>query len=168
MPPKKPEKKKETPQSQSHTIAQNRKAFHDYAIEDKLEAGIVLMGSEVKSLRNGNANIQDAYAGEMAGGLFLINAHIGEYKQSRRWGHEPTRPRQLLIHKKQLKTLLGKVKTKGFTLVPLALYFNSKGLVKLSLGLGRGKKQFEKRETIKRREWDREKAEALKARNRRG
>lgn len=138
-------------------VAQNRKAFHDYAIEDKLEAGIVLAGTEVKSLREGRANLGDAYAGEMQGELYLFNAYIPEYRQASRFNHETRRPRKLLVHKKERNKLLGAVQRDGYTLVPLSIYFNRRGMAKVQLGLGRGKKSYDKRASIKDRDWQRQK-----------
>lgn len=143
-------------------IAQNRKARFNYHIKETLEAGLVLWGSEVKSLRSGRANIAEAYAGEKDGELYLINSHINEYKQSNRFNHEPRRMRKLLLKRKQIDKLLGAIQQKGVTLVPLTLYFNEKGFVKLELGIAEGKKQHDKRATIKEREWQRDKARALK------
>lgn len=129
-----------------------------------MEAGIVLLGSEVKSLRKGNANIQDSYATQKDEEIWLINAYIGEYEGSNRFNHEPRRPRKLLLHKKEVRKLIGKLKNKGYTLVPVSLYFNGKGIAKIKIGLGRGKKEFDKREDKKKRDWEREKAAALKNR----
>jgi len=143
-------------------IAVNRKARHEYFIEDNIEAGIMLKGSEVKSLRAGNVNIADSYADEQKGDIYLLQAHIGEFKGANRWGHNPTRPRRLLLHKAEIRKLFGKLKVKGYTLVPLSLYFNEKNIVKVELGLARGKKQHDKREAEKERDWQREKARALK------
>ncbi len=122
----------------------------------------MLKGSEVKSLRAGNANIADAYADEQKGDIYLLQAHIGEFKGANRWGHNPTRPRRLLLHKAEIRKLFGKLKVKGYTLVPLSLYFNQKNIVKVELGLARGKKQHDKREAEKERDWQREKSRALK------
>ena len=143
-------------------IAQNRKARFEYFIEDTIEAGIMLKGSEVKSIRNGNINISDSYADEKKGEIWLMQAYIGEYKGANIWKHEPKRPRKLLMHRAEIRKLFGKLKVKGYTLVPLSLYFNAKNIVKVELGLARGKKQHDKRETIKERDWQRNKARALK------
>lgn len=151
--------KKEKPPT---LIAENRKARYEYFIEEDIEAGIVLTGTEVKSLRSGRATISDAHAGEYQGGLWLFNLNIAEYKQGNRYNHEPKRPRKLLLHQKQINKLLGKIKIKGLTLIPLKMYFNSRGLVKVLLGLGKGKKEYEKRETIKQRDWQREQRALLK------
>lgn len=143
-------------------IAVNRKARHEYFIEENFEAGIMLMGSEIKSIRNGNVNIGDSYADEQKGEIYLLQAHIGEYTGANRWGHKPTRPRKLLMHRQEIRKLFGKLKIKGYTLVPLSLYFNEKNIVKVELGLARGKKQHDKRATEKERDWQREKARVLK------
>jgi SsrA-binding protein len=145
--------------------AQNRKARHDYFIEATLEAGIMLTGTEVKSLREGGAQITDAHAGEMHGELWLFNAHIPEFKGGNRLNHEPLRPRKLLVHKREMNRLIGKVQRDGMTLVPLRLYFNGQGRAKLELALAKGKKQHDKRETIKARDWQREKSRVMRARN---
>lgn len=138
-------------------VAQNRKAFHNYAIEDRIEAGIVLAGTEVKSLRDGRANLSDAYAGPMEGELWLFNVHIPEYKGGNRFNHEPRRPRKLLVHRRELGRLLGAIQRDGMTLVPLALYFNKRGIAKAEIGLARGKKSYDKRAAIKDRDWQRQK-----------
>ena len=146
-------------------VAENRKARFNYAIEGTLEAGLVLTGSEVKSLRAGKANIADAYASdEGRGELYLINAHIAEYAQSGRANHEPTRPRKLLLHKRELDRLIGAIQRQGMTVVPLKLYFNARGLAKVELGLAKGKKLHDKRETEKKRDWGREKGRLMRAR----
>ena len=143
-------------------VAENRKARFNYAIEDTLEAGLVLTGSEVKSLRAGKANIADAYASDEGGGaLYLINAHIAEYAQSR-VNHVPTRPRKLLLHKRELGRLSGAIQRQGMTVVPLKLYFNQRGLAKVLLGLAKGKKLHDKRETEKKRDWDRQKGRLMR------
>src|SRR3990172_4851579 len=134
-------------------VAENRKARFNYEIEEKLEAGIVLTGSEVKSLRAGKANIADAYATDEGGELYLINAHIADYAQAGRNKHEPTRRRKLLVHARESARLLGAIQRQGMTLVPLKLYFNARGIAKLELGLGKGKKLHDKRETEKKRDW---------------
>lgn len=144
--------------------AQNRKARHDYTIEDTLEAGIVLTGSEVKALRQGRANIAESYAKAQDGEVWLINAHIPEYKQAGPFNHEPRRPRKLLLHKREVSRLLGATDREGMTLVPLKLYFNRRGIAKIELGVGKGKKHFDKRESEKKRDWDRQKARLLRDR----
>lgn len=143
-------------------VAENRKARFNYDIEEKLEAGIMLTGSEVKSLRAGKANIAESYASDEGGELYLINAHIAEYPGAAREGHEPTRHRKLLLHKKEMARLLGAIRRQGMALVPLRLYFNARGLAKLQLGLGRGKKLHDKRETEKKRDWERQKARLMR------
>lgn len=148
--------------SKSNTVAFNRKARFNYNLEEELEAGIVLMGSEVKSLREGRAHLNEAHAGVKEGDIYLFNAHIAEYKQAGRFGHAPTRPRKLLLHKKEIKKILGKLQIKGMTLIPLSLYFNARGMAKVKIAVASGKKQYDKRETIKQREWNREKARAIK------
>ena len=144
--------------------AQNRKARHDYFIQSTLEAGIVLTGTEVKSLREGGAQITDAHAGEMGGELWLFNAHIPEFHGGNRLNHEPKRPRKLLVHRRELNRLIGAVTREGLTLIPLRLYFNGQGRAKLELALAKGKKKYDKRETIKARDWQREKARVMRAR----
>ena len=145
-------------------VAENRKARFNYAIEDTIEAGLVLTGSEVKSLRTGKANIADAYASvERDGALYLINAHIAEYPQARA-NHEPTRPRKLLLHRRQIEKLRGALKQGGVTLIPLSLYFNGRGRAKVELALGRGKKQYDKRAAEAERDWQRQKGRLMRAR----
>ena len=146
-------------------VSQNRKARFEYTIEEEIEAGIVLVGTEVKSLRAGKCNIADAYAAGQEGEIWLLNAHIMEYAGGNRFNHEPRRPRKLLLHKKQVKKLLGRLKVKGVTLVPLRLYFNSRGIAKVMLGIAVGKKQYEKRDTIKERDWQRDKARIMRGKN---
>lgn len=142
--------------------AQNRRARHEYAIEDSLEVGIVLTGSEVKALRQGRANIAESYAKAQNGEIWLINAHIPEYKQAGQTNHEPRRPRKLLMHRREADKLSAATEREGMTLVPLKLYFNHRGIAKLELGLGKGKKHFDKRESEKKRDWDRQKARLLR------
>jgi SsrA-binding protein len=144
-------------------IAVNRKARHDYFIEESLEAGLVLTGSEVKSLRAGKAQLKDSYARIERGEAWLANAHISEYNPAAQFGHEPTRQRKLLLHAREIDRLTGKTKEKGLTLIPLRLYFKN-GRAKVELGLARGKKQYDKRATIKERESDREVDRALRRR----
>jgi SsrA-binding protein len=144
----------------------NRRARHDYFIVDTIEAGIVLAGTEVKSLRSGQASIQESFAGPKDGGLFLLNAYIPEYKQAgTHLQHETRRPRQLLLHKREMSKLLGSVKREGMTLLPLGIYFNRRGIAKVELGLAKGKHKADKREAIKKRDWEREKARTIRARN---
>ncbi|MGA8689608.1 MAG: SsrA-binding protein SmpB [Methyloceanibacter sp.] len=143
-------------------VAENRKARFNYEIGDKLEAGIVLLGSEVKSLRAGKANIADAYASDEGGALYLINAHIAEYAQSGRTNHDPTRPRKLLLHRREVGRLMGAIQREGMTVVPLKLYFNARGIAKVELGLAKGKKLHDKRETEKKRDWERQKGRLMR------
>ncbi|MDX2112613.1 MAG: SsrA-binding protein SmpB [Alphaproteobacteria bacterium] len=152
--------------SSSITVANNRKAFANYAIEEELEAGLALTGTEVKSLRAGKANIADAYAGPKGEELWLFNATIAPYAGGNRFNHEERRPRKLLLHRRQINKLIGRLKVKGVTLVPLALYFNSRGIAKIKLGLGTGKKEYEKRDTIKQRDWQKDKARIMREKNR--
>jgi SsrA-binding protein len=145
----------------SKTITVNRKAYHDYHVLESVEAGIVLTGSEIKSIRAGRVNIRDAYAKPENGELWLVNAHIAAYEAASRFGHEPGRPRKLLLHRRQIDELTALVAQKGLTLVPLKLYIK-KGTAKLELGVGRGKKFHDKREAIARRETEREIERAMK------
>jgi len=142
-------------------IANNKKARHEYFIEETFEAGIVLLGSEVKSLRERNASIQDAYADNRGGQIYLLQSYIAEYKGANQFNHEPRRPRKLLLHNREIKRLFGKLKIKGHTIVPLSLYFNEKNKVKVELGVAKGKKQHDKRATEKDRDWQRQKARVL-------
>jgi SsrA-binding protein len=144
--------------------AQNRRARHDYLIEDTLEAGLVLQGSEVKVLRTGEASIAEAYADAQAGELFLVNANIPEYKAANRFSHEPRRPRKLLLHRKEMNKLLGAIRREGVTIVPLSIYFNERGRAKVELGLAKGKRQADKRQAEKDRSWQRDKARIMRAR----
>ena len=147
-------------------IAQNKKARHEYEILEKYEAGIVLQGSEVKALRQGRVNINDAYCRFIKGELWLLNAHIGHLETANRhFAREERAPRKLLLHKKQLHSLYGKVNKEGLTIVPLMLYFNERNRAKLSIALAKGKKLHDKRETLKRRTLDREAAQAMKNRS---
>jgi SsrA-binding protein len=143
-------------------VAENRKARFNYDIEEKLEAGIQLTGSEVKSLRTGKANIAESYASDEGGELYLINAHIAEYAQAARDGYSPTRPRKLLLHKREIEKLLAAIQRQGMTLVPLKLYFNARGIAKVELGLARGKKIHDKRDTEKKRDWERQKGRLMR------
>jgi SsrA-binding protein len=149
----------------SSVITINRKAFHDYHIQESLEAGIVLKGSEIKSIRLGKVNLSDAYAKPENGELWLHNSHIASYDAASYNTHEPIRPRKLLLHRKEIDILAGKVMQKGLTLVPLRLYIKH-GVVKLELGVARGKKVYDKREAIARRDAEREMERALKHRRR--
>ncbi|MCE3255170.1 MAG: smpB [Rickettsiaceae bacterium] len=133
-------------------IASNRKARFNYHVEEEIEAGIMLLGSEVKSARDGKVNLNDGYAFEQNGELVLLNVHIAEYKGANKFNHAPMRPRKLLLHKKQIDKLLGKIKTKGISIIPLAMYFNKRNIVKVNLGICTGKKLHDKRAAIKERD----------------
>ena len=146
-------------------IAENRKARYNYEIEEKIQAGIILTGTEVKSLRLGKASISESYASETSGKLFLINSNIPIYEAANNFNHEPTRQRELLVSKKERNKLLGLIKKEGVTLVPLSLYFNNKGFAKLDIGIAKGKKKKDKRESIKLRDWNRQKSRILKENN---
>ena len=148
--------------SNGKLIAENRKARYNYEIVDKIEAGLVLTGSEVKSLRVGKATIAESYASDEGGELYLINAHIAEYRGAARDGHAPTRPRKLLLHAREMGRLLGAIQREGMTLVPLRLYFNARGIAKIQLGLGKGKKLHDKRLTEKKRDWERQKGRLMR------
>ncbi len=144
-------------------IGVNRKARYDYEITDTLEAGIVLFGTEVKSLRNNKVNLTDSYAGLTADNeVFLYQMGIPKYSMANLTNHEPKRNRKLLLKKREIQKLIGALKKNGYSLIPLKIYFNEKGFVKISLGLGKGKKNIDKRETIKEREWNRAKSRILK------
>ncbi len=143
-------------------VAQNRKARHNYTIEDSLEAGVVLSGSEVKSLRAGRGNIQESYATEKDGEIFLVNAYIAEYDQAGPMNHEPRRARKLLLKRREINRLGGAVQREGATLVPLTLYFNPRGIAKVELALARGKRQYDKRQAEKKRDWDRQRARLMR------
>jgi SsrA-binding protein len=144
-------------------VAQNRRARFNYEIGETFEAGLALTGSEVKSLRQGKATIAESYADARGGEIWLVNANIPEYLQAGRFNHPPKRPRKLLLHQRQINKLMGAVEREGMTLVPLRLYFNEKGRAKLELALARGKKLHDKRETEKKRSWDRERGRLLRA-----
>jgi SsrA-binding protein len=143
-------------------ISYNRKAKFEYEIIENFEAGIVLKGSEVKAIRAGKVSINEAYGATKNNDIYLYNANINEYKYASNFNHEPKRPRKLLLHKKQIRKLFGALKEKGQSLVPLSLYINSKNLVKIEIALAKGKKIHDKRETIKQREWEREKQRIMK------
>jgi SsrA-binding protein len=144
------------------TVAQNRKARHDYAIEDTVEAGIVLTGSEVKSLRKGRCTLTEAFAQAEGDGLYLINLHIPAYEGASTFQHEETRKRKLLLHKKEIDRLAAAVGRKGMTLIPLSIFFNARGIAKVSLGLGKGKTHIDRRDDIKKREWQREQSRVMR------
>ncbi len=144
-------------------VAQNRKAFHDYSIEETIEAGIILTGTEVKSLRDGKANLKDSYVIIKGTEVLLLNCHISPYIHGNIMNHDPVRTRKLLLHKKEIARIQGKAFQKGYSLIPLKIYFKG-SLAKVEIGLARGKKMFEKRESIKKREADREIERAMKTR----
>ncbi|GAA4040306.1 SsrA-binding protein SmpB [Parerythrobacter jejuensis] len=146
------------------TVAENRRARFDYAVEDKFEAGLTLQGTEVKSLRAGEASIAESYAEIRDGQAWLINANIPEFSHGNRFNHEPRRPRKLLLHRREIERLVGAVERKGMTLVPLSIYFNSTGRAKVEIGLAKGRKAQDKREYVKDRDWKRDKARILRDR----
>lgn len=152
------------PDDYKKIVAQNRKAKHDYFIDEVIEAGLVLVGTEAKSLRSHDVNINDAYATVEKGIPMLINAYIPEYKQANNFNHYSRRPRKLLLHAKQIRKLIGALKIQGTTIVPLSIYFNNKNIAKVEIAVVRGKKEYDKRETIKKEEWKREKARIMKNR----
>ena len=147
------------------TLVTNRQAPHEYHILETVEAGLALQGTEVKSIRAGNVNLRDAYARAENGEIWLWNAHIAPFDQGNRWNHEPRRPRKLLLHRKEVNRLLGAIRRQGVTLVPLSIYFNDKGRAKVALGLARGKRKADKRQAEKTRDWRRDRARILRARN---
>lgn len=153
--------KKETPKK---IVAENRRARRDYFIEDTLEAGIVLTGTEVKALREGKANIAESYASPENGEIWLINANIPEYSAGNRENHDPKRTRKLLLNKREMARLIIAVERKGYTIAPLKLYFNDRGRAKLEIGLAQGKKLHDKRDTMKDRDWARQKQRLMKER----
>jgi SsrA-binding protein len=144
--------------------AQNRKARHDFFIEETLEAGIQLLGTEVKSLRAGGASIAESYAGPREGELYLWNAHIPEYEGAKHFSHEPRRARKLLVRRRELSRLIGAVQRAGVTLIPLSVYFNDKGIAKVQLGVAKGKRKVDKRDAEKKRDWNREQARLMRER----
>jgi len=150
------------PKENFKLITQNKKAFYDYEIIQKMEAGLVLLGSEVKSLRMAKASIAQAYATNEGKEIFLYSSNITEYKQAKNFGHSPQRVRKLLLHQREIKKVISMIAKKGFTLVPLTLYFNHKNVVKVSLGIARGKKRVDKRESERQRDWEREKQRLAK------
>jgi len=143
-------------------VADNRKARFNYFIDETFEAGVALTGTEVKSLRLGKATIAESYADSRGGEIWLINSNIPEYQQAHRFNHAPKRPRKLLLHRRQINRLAGAVEREGMTLVPLKLYFNERGRAKIELALARGKKLYDKRETEKKRSWERERGRLLR------
>ncbi len=153
--------RKEAPEK---VVATNRKAFHDYFIEERYEAGIMLQGTEVKSLREGRVNLPDSYASVRGSEVFLHQCHISPYSHGNIMNHDPIRVRKLLLHKTEIHKLLGKTQQKGLTLIPLRIYFSKRGYAKVELGLAKGKKLYDRRETIKTREAGREVQRAIKER----
>jgi SsrA-binding protein len=143
-------------------VAENRKARFSYAIDSTLEAGLMLMGSEVKALRSGKATIAEAYAFAKDGEIFLVNAYIPEYTMANRFNHEPRRPRKVLVRKTEAKRLAQAIQREGMTLIPLRVYFNARGIAKIELGIAKGKKLHDKRETEKKRDWARDKARLMR------
>ncbi len=154
--------KAKKPESNINIVARNRKARFSYEIMDTFEAGMELKGTEVKSMRATSPNIAESYADVKDEEVWLVNSHIPEFSHGNIANHEPRRPRKLLLHRKQIDKLQAAIKKKGYTLVPLMIYFNEKNKAKISLGLGKGKKSHDKRETEKRRDWDRQKQRLLK------
>ena len=153
--------------SVNETIAENRRARFDYFVEDTFEAGIVLTGTEIKSLRLGQCSLNESHAGPKHGEIFLFNAHIPEYMQAgKHLQHSPKAPRKLLLHKREIDKLMGAVTREGYTIVPLKMFFNGKGLAKILIGLAKGKKLHDKRETEKKRDWDKQKSRIMRERNR--
>jgi SsrA-binding protein len=150
------------PERKIKVVADNRRARFNYEIGEVFEAGIVLTGTEVKSLRSGKATIAESYADAREGEIWLINSNIPEYLQASRFNHAPKRRRKLLLHKRQVSKLAGAVEREGMTLVPLRLYFNERGRAKIELALGRGKKLHDKRETLKKRSWERERGRLMR------
>ena len=146
-------------------VAQNRRARHDYWIEDTIEAGVVLQGTEVKVLRQGQGSITEAYADQSGGELFLVNANIPEYPAAAHFSHQPRRPRKLLLHRKQVHRLLGAIQRDGMTVIPLSIYFNERGRAKVELGIARGKRKADKRQTEKQRDWQRSRGRILRGSN---
>jgi len=151
-------------QDTERAVATNRKAFHDYFIEERFEAGIQLQGTEVKSLRQGKVNLQDSYASVKDGEIFLHHCHISPYSHGNIMNHDPIRVRKLLLHRKEINKLLGKTQQKGLTLVPLRIYFTARGFAKVELGLAKGKKLYDRRDSVKAREAGREVERAIKER----
>lgn len=150
------------PKGQGKTIAVNRKARHDYSIEETYEAGIVLQGTEIKSIRNGRVNLKDSHARiDRNGEVQLVNMHIAEYEQGNRFNHDPTRSRKLLLHRKEIDKLIGLIQQQGYALIPLKLYIKN-GYAKILLGLGKGKKKYDKREDLKKKQMKRDIDRAIK------
>ncbi|HEY8190551.1 MAG TPA: SsrA-binding protein SmpB [Micavibrio sp.] len=147
----------------NQTVADNRRARYDYFLEEKFEAGIVLTGTEVKSLRLGQCSLNESYAVDKGSEIWLLNAHIPEYMQAAaHFQHAPKRPRKLLLKQKEINRLIGAVTREGYTLIPVRLYFNGRGIAKLEIALAKGKKEYDKRDTIKKRDWGREKQRLMR------
>ncbi len=158
-----PKKKKTGLISSNATVALNKRARYEYALEDTFEAGLMLSGTEVKSLRHGQGSIAEGYVGPKNGEIWLFNANIPEYqKASQHFQHDPKRPRKLLLHKREVNKLLGAVTRDGYTIMPTKLYFNGRGIAKLEIALAKGKKLHDKRETEKKRDWGRQKHRIMK------
>jgi SsrA-binding protein len=155
---------KQEKEDQHKVVATNRNAYQDYFIEEKLEAGLMLRGTEVKSLREGRVNLQDSYASVDGDEVFLHHCHISPYSHGNLMNHDPLRARKLLLHRKEITKLIGKTQQKGLTLIPLRIYFSKKGRAKVELALAKGKKQYDRREAIKAREAGREVQRAIKGR----
>ncbi|MFZ3590133.1 SsrA-binding protein SmpB [Bacillus sp. DJP31] len=151
------------PKGEGKLLAQNKKANHDFFIEETYEAGIVLVGTEIKAIRAGKINLRDAYARIFQGELFLYNAHVSHYEQGNQFNHEPLRTRKLLLHKKQINKLIGDAKEEGYTLIPLKVYLKN-GFAKVLIGLGKGKKNYDKRDDLKKKEAKRDIARAFRDR----
>jgi len=151
--------------AQVRVAADNRKARRNYFIDDTIEAGLVLVGTEVKSLRSGRADIGESYATEQDGEIYLVNAYIPEYEAGNRFNHEPRRPRKLLLRRREITRIRDQVGREGGTVVPLQLYFNERGIAKVSLGFARGKRQYDKRATVKERDWKRQQQRLLRKRD---
>jgi len=151
-----------SPHHPERVAARNRKARHNYIIEDSLEAGVALLGTEIKSLRGGRGNIAEAYATEKDGEIWLYNCYIAEYHAGSHFNHEPRRARKLLLHRREIDRLIGAVEREGVTLVQLDIHFNARGIAKVQLGIARGKKKYDKRESEKARDWQRQKQRLLR------
>ena len=149
-------------ESPTKTIAENRRARFDYFLEDHMEAGIALLGTEIKALRDGRANIAESYAAVEGREIVLVNADIPPYKQANRFNHEPRRHRKLLLHRKQIDKLIGAVQREGRTIIPVRLYLNERGMAKLEIALAKGKKIHDKREAVAERDWQRDKARLMR------
>ena len=150
--------------SDKNTVAINRRAYHNFEIHETYEAGLVLLGTEVKALRQGLASIGESYAVDENGELWLRNAHIAEYVPANRLNHEPTRPRKLLVKRRELNKLLGAIQREGMTIIPLRVYFNSRGRAKVAIGLARGRKLYDKRQKMKEKDWKMSRARILRNR----